>query len=207
MADRRRRDQSSTPSPCSSPEMRHTVVSSHPQGGIGMATALPPQVATRVEREKPPIPPRNSSIRTSASFDVPDGGGGSSVKSKIQMFQQSAHGAAVPAPPPSYSGMLPSRGSSHAGMDAGYFKRICNLLSTRAIFSLLLPLQPQPRVFKHIRISALLNYLGRAVQLYGWTYLWQLFFKKAKLTFSGRACNNLDCPTVKICPTLPNQAC
>ncbi|KAH6925479.1 hypothetical protein HPB50_005728 [Hyalomma asiaticum] len=120
MADRRRRDQSSTPSPCSSPEMRHTVVSSHPQGGVGMATALPPQVATRVEREKPPIPPRNSSIRTSASFDVPDGGGGSSVKSKIQMFQQSAHGAAVPAPPPSYSGMLPSRGSSHADSPPTY---------------------------------------------------------------------------------------
>ncbi|XP_070377881.1 spectrin beta chain, non-erythrocytic 1-like isoform X1 [Dermacentor albipictus] len=111
LADRRRRDQSSTPSPCSSPEMRHTVVSSHPQGSVG---AAPPQVATRVEREKPPIPPRNSSIRSSASFDVPDGAG-SSVKSKIQMFQQSAHSATAPAPPPSYSGMLPSRGSSHAG--------------------------------------------------------------------------------------------
>lgn len=93
LADRRRRDLSSTPSPCSSPELRHsaTAVSSHPRGAVG--------------REKPPIPPRNSSVRLSA--DVTDGG---SVKSKIQMFQQS--GA---PPPPSHTGPVMAGSAVHVG--------------------------------------------------------------------------------------------
>lgn len=102
VADRRPREHSSTSSPCSSPEPNHDVasVSSHPRG------MQPPSGG----RDKPPVPPRNSSVQTS---DVADGG---SVKSKIQMFQgQIGSGGGIP-PPLSYTGQVGGpRGSVHGG--------------------------------------------------------------------------------------------
>lgn len=101
LADRHRRDLSSTPSPCSSPELRHggTAVSSHPRGS-----------AATTGKDKPPVPPRNSSV--SNSGDVLDGG---SVKSKIQMFQQ-GQASGIPPPPSHVGAAVPTtKGGVHSG--------------------------------------------------------------------------------------------
>ncbi|XP_040070142.1 spectrin beta chain, non-erythrocytic 1 [Ixodes scapularis] len=100
LADRHRRDLSSTPSPCSSPELRHggTAVSSHPRGS-----------AATTGKDKPPVPPRNSSV--SNSGDALDGG---SVKSKIQMFQQ-GQASGIPPPPSHVGAAVPTtKGGVHS---------------------------------------------------------------------------------------------